>query len=507
MKALAVVMFALLSLPLSSFSQRQVLNERYVDAVTGKDRNDGKSPERPWKTLDKVNAQTYGPGARILFRAGQAWKGQLHPKGSGSGDAPIVISRYGEGARPLIDGGGSEAAIFLENQSGWRIEHLEVTNFDETEEGTNLSKWENHNRTYWAEAPGVLPRYRIKRRLKNAILVKAYDAGVVSNLHFKDLEIHGVNGDITDKNNGGIFLQISGDKTPTYFDDLLVEGCHIHDVDRTGISNMSSWENRTRADDGNWTPSRRVVIRGNVFERTGANALIVRVAQDPLVERNLFDHCAIKESGNANFPFNCDGALFQYNESRFTQYNSGDADAGGFDSDYRCKNTVIQYNYSHHNEFGGVLICCMGADTVARFNDGTIVRYNIFEDNGGHTFRVAGTPTHSDVYGNIVLLNAARDSSQLIWHKSWRGFGHDTRYHHNLVYNQAQHVRVDLGKSTGNFFYKNWVLGTPIDGLPGASVDHGNTAMPDQFKMLEEIDHLHGAWEKVAPKADTIISK
>jgi hypothetical protein len=158
MKALAVVIFTLLSLPLSSFSQRQVLNERYVDAVRGKDRNDGKSPERPWKTLDKVNAQTYGPGARILFRAGQAWKGQLHPKGSGSREAPIVVGRYGEGARPLIDGGGSEAAILLENQSGWRLEHLEVTNFDETEEGTSLSAWENHNKTYWADAPGILPR-------------------------------------------------------------------------------------------------------------------------------------------------------------------------------------------------------------------------------------------------------------------------------------------------------------------------------------------------------------
>ena len=380
----------------------------------------------------------------------------MHPKGIWIKEAPIVRGRYGDGPDPVIQGAGKPYTILLENQSNWIIEHLQVTNYNEAEEGKSLADWERYNKTYWAETPGILPQYKIKRTLKNAILMKAHDIGVVSNLQFKKLEIHGVNGDISNKNNGGIFFEITGNKIPTYFDNLLVEECYIHDVDRTGVSNVSSWDARTRNDNGNWTPSKRVVIRGNVFIRTGANALIVRVSESPLVEKNLFDHCAIKESGNANFPFNCNNALFQYNESRFTQFNKGDADAGGFDSDYRCKNTLIQYNYSHHNEFGGVLICCMGGDTINRFNDGTIIRYNVFEENEHHTFRVAGETTDTDIYGNIILLSAKQDSSELIWHKSWRGFGHNTRYHDNLIYNQAEGVTVDLGKSTKNALYRNW---------------------------------------------------
>jgi hypothetical protein len=97
-------------------------------------------------------------------------------------------------------------------------------------------------------------------------------------------------------------------------------------------------------------PSKEIIIRNNKFEHSGANALIVRAADSPVVEYNLYNHCAVKGSGNASFPFNCDNALFQYNEACYTVYNSEadswdvkkDADAGGFDSDWNCKNTVIQ---------------------------------------------------------------------------------------------------------------------------------------------------------------------
>lgn len=82
-----------------------------------------------------------------------------------------------------------------------------------------------------------------------------------------------------------------------------------------------------------------------MFERAGGNALIVRVAQDPLIEYNYFNQNGIKCSGNAAFNYNTDGAVWQYNESCFTKKNVGDADAGGLDSDFRSKNTIIQYNY------------------------------------------------------------------------------------------------------------------------------------------------------------------
>src|SRR5690606_17175549 len=62
----------------------------HVDADTGNDNNDGLTPVTAWKSLTKVNATTFLPGAKILFKAGGIWGGQLWPKGSGINGSPIV---------------------------------------------------------------------------------------------------------------------------------------------------------------------------------------------------------------------------------------------------------------------------------------------------------------------------------------------------------------------------------------------------------------------------------
>ena len=177
--------------------------------------------------------------------------------------------------------------------------------------------------------------------LKREIYIKATDYGTVHHIHLQNLLIHDVNGDLKDKNNGGIFYEITGSSKPTKFDDFLIDGCHIYDVDRTGFSNRSSWQTRTFTVNTNWYPSTNVVIRGNLIERTGNNGLIVRVCDGALVEHNVLKQCSIKGSGSAMFPFNCDNTIVQYNEAYQTVYNPGDADASGFDSDQQCLSTVL----------------------------------------------------------------------------------------------------------------------------------------------------------------------
>jgi hypothetical protein len=100
----------------------------YVDASEGADNRPGTSPEGAWRTLEKVNATTFQPGDRLLFRAGGAWTGQLWPKGSGAEGRPIVIGKYGDGTKPAIRGAGAMAAVYLENQEYWEIADIEVTN-------------------------------------------------------------------------------------------------------------------------------------------------------------------------------------------------------------------------------------------------------------------------------------------------------------------------------------------------------------------------------------------
>lgn len=64
------------------------------------------------------------------------------------------------------------------------------------------------------------------------------------------------------------------------------------------------------------------------------------------------------EAAAGIWPWSCDNTLVQFNE---VSGHKAPWDAQGFDSDWNCRGTVIQYNYSHDNYGGLVLVC----------NDGT----------------------------------------------------------------------------------------------------------------------------------------
>ena len=57
----------------------------------------------------------------------------------------------------------------------------------------------------------------------------------------------------------------------------------------------------------------------------------------------------------------------------------GQKDGQAFDSDGFCRNTVFQYNYSHDNDGGFMLIC-------GRENVGTTIRYNISQNDQTRLF-------------------------------------------------------------------------------------------------------------------------
>lgn len=445
----------------------------YVDAQAGKDVHPGTSANQAWKTLDRVNAHTFTPGDVLLFKAGQVWEGQLWLKGSGEEKQPIKVDKYGKGALPRIEGQGKEYALKLFNSSFWEISHLEITNYSAEEEGgISLALWEKSNENQYARMH--LPK-KAERNLsmKVGVWVGAKDIGVLRHIHLKNLNVHGVNGNIVpdgkdengaSKHNGGIGFVIEGKENPTWLDDVLIENCIIRDVDRTGLFFRSTWDSRTVDQPGNWTPSKNILIRKNVFRRTGANALIVRVAVDPVMEYNLFDYCAIKGSGNAAFSFNTDGALWQYNECRFTKANAGDNDAGGLDSDYRSKGTVMQYNYLHHNDFG--LLVTGGGGS---FNVGTVVRFNLIEEDGTEmhhedrrrfALKVSGGATQTRVYQNTLVIT--RDSVHAFFHKKWKVWPEHTQYDNNLLLPYRKQVLVSLGESAENGFEGNYAQG----GLP-----------------------------------------
>ncbi|RME93080.1 MAG: right-handed parallel beta-helix repeat-containing protein [Verrucomicrobia bacterium] len=298
--------------------------------------------------FDALRTAAFEPGDRILFHCGRRFRGMFAPRGKGSPEAPIRILATGSGSPPRIDAGGRHpAGLLLTHPDHWEVEGLEITNTDGTDRDQGALF-------------GILA------------LVRGED-GVHRHLYIRDCFIHDVNGMVGGKQRGGIHVVIEGCRAAR-FDDLQITGNRIVNVGGVGISNASSC-GRVDLGPGEvagrnlWT---RVYIAGNHVERTGRNGIIVRASRNAVCEFNLLARCSRAETGHSIFGFHCEGLRLQRNEACGNVGPEG-RDRGGFDADYNCVGTVIQYNYSHDNEwFCGIM---------KRPNRDVTIRYNLSQND------------------------------------------------------------------------------------------------------------------------------
>ncbi len=153
----------------------------YVDAAGGADSNSGVSPAQPWKSLEKVNSTTFALGDRVLLAAGSRWKGKLNPKGSGTPGNTIVIDRYGDGARPIIDGADDVKDTRFDDVliEGCRIETIDNTGIFTRARagGSNTPGQANWNRRRITNLR--IRHNKINDIAKNAMIIRLADGGVV----------------------------------------------------------------------------------------------------------------------------------------------------------------------------------------------------------------------------------------------------------------------------------------------------------------------------------------
>ena len=70
----------------------------YYVSNTGDDNSDGRSPQTAWRSLEKVNAQSFDKGSVVLFERGGEWRGKVMCRSG------VTYSAYGEGEKPLFIG-------------------------------------------------------------------------------------------------------------------------------------------------------------------------------------------------------------------------------------------------------------------------------------------------------------------------------------------------------------------------------------------------------------------
>lgn len=385
----------------------------YIDSQNGIDSNNGLSPKKAWRSLSKVNSVILSPGSKLLFKAGGIWNGQLRPLGSGIEGMPIIIDKYGKGPKPILNGQGiiASGVIKLNNQSYWEIKNLEIIN----------------TASFDAERKGIE--------------VNGSNFGLIKHIYLQNLSIHDIRGtvgnELSDKKSAGIYFTVADDRTiSTRYDNILIEGCEIYNCQNQGI--VINNEVKVSDDPGSEAWEKRkitnLVVRDNIIHHISKNAMIIRLADKGLIERNLCYETALGTTGNTIFSRSARNTVFQYNEGYLNR--SPDYDGSMYDPDLKSPGTIWQYSYSHDNAHGLVWFCTDPRDT------GIIVRYNI---------------SYNDK-GNLVYINYGFKEAQILNNTFYVGKGlkpkiivenpkndHTYFYQNNIVFNaDEEDVKFDF---------------------------------------------------------------
>src|SRR5262249_12145884 len=152
-------------------------------------------------------------------------------------------------------------------------------------------------------------------------------------------------------------------------------------------------------------------------------------------------------------PFSTDDAIVQYNEAYLNKYNTDDYDAGAYDCDYNNNRCVFQYNYSHDNDKGAFVAFARSSGATKGFNNDSIFRYNISQNDKSAVIRVAGATTNLQFYNNTIYLGAD-STAQPIGLESWDFWPGVTSYFNNIFYNLGT-GGYTFGSSSNNVFEKN----------------------------------------------------
>jgi Right handed beta helix region len=408
----------------------------YYVSPEGDDGNDG-TYRRPWKTIEKVNLLGLNPGDRILFRGGETFSGSLvFENDSGLSGKPIIISTYGSG-KATIDG-GTGSGIKVKKCSFMIIDGLKI-------KGSGRKTNQNGN--------GV--------EVANSAFIS------VCNMETYDFQ------------NAGIWI--------TGCDSITVKGVYSHS---NGFSGIATGHNETTS---------RIVIQNCLAENNPGNPMIMDNHSGngillASVKCGLVEYCEASYNGwdmprLGNGPvgiwtWNSDSVVIQHCLSHHNK--SPDYDGGGFDLDGGVTNSIVQYNFSHHNSGAGFLVCQFeGAPRELARNQ---ICFNISLDDGldchnaGIMIYAGGDNFKDALFYNNTIINTFHSAVNMDGNPVYLKKPPMVCFYNNLFISGKEQIRNlnlmpgtilqgnlywafgDGGFSVGHFTsFKEWVKNTPYE--------------------------------------------
>ena len=467
----------------------------YVSSKNGDDANSGTSKEEAYQTLSQINKLTLEPGDQVLLEKGSVFEDQwLHVQGSGSEEAPIIISTYGEGERPVINTNG---------QGHWELnygKHLDNTNHKwhgtvsstillKDVEYIEISGLELTNDRGTTNDPEKDKAYNDADCMdRTGVAGVAKDKGTIDHIVLDDLYIHDVDGNVYNKHmtNGGIYFIVEKPENEAEtgiarYDDVTIRNCYLDTVNRWGIAvgytyQWDKFQTATLSDNTMKTyGSSNVVIENNYLNNVGGDAITTMYLDRPLVQYNVSEGAAAQINttdyskqqpqldpntgeptgallgvGNGRvaagiWPWKCKNAVFQYNECFNTKNAAnGNGDGQPWDADYG-DGTNYQYNYSHGNSASTIMFC--GVQSV-----NNTFRYNISQNEDMGPLDPAGNTGNTQVYNNTFYIKEGINS---IWHTS-HGNNGPVNIENNIFYFEGDSpATVSNWNVNGNKTYDN----------------------------------------------------
>ncbi len=390
-KLLCVLLSLILLMSSFAFSVSAAGTVYYIDGVNGSDSNSGKTESSAWQTVENLRTAKLEAGDSVLFKCGGIYVSDcLTLTCEGTADAPIVISSYGEGEKPLLTTGKKTEVLRLADCSYVTVSDLEIT----AHNGGGIWIY-----THSGESDGIcldnltihdIQNYKVTSRDSQANPTAARACVMVKNLGYPASELYPVN-------------------------NMTVTDCEMYDCGNgfllwgsfTPDSN-SPWDENDK-DDVSIIYNHNVLVSGCYFHDMDAEGMIIGMTENALVTESRFINCCQgegkTEDGKSMY---CTAPVWYWGGLNSTvehceisgAKNFGDGMACDFDS--WTNGCTYQYIYSHDN----MRFVCNCPYGTGQHNN--TVRYCLsVNDNGGRNSLSGTGGEYGLKFYNNTIVNAS----------------------------------------------------------------------------------------------------
>jgi len=429
---------------LLAFSGAALATDYYV-SPNGNDNNTGTSPQDAWQTIDKVSTVTFSAADSILFEGGETFSGQLvFNDEAGTSTSPITVSSYGTGRATLSNPtmgveGSASTGLGIYNNAGFEINNLILVG-----PGNVGDRWD--------ENVGI----RLEAALGTA-------GARVDYIRIDNVEV-------SDYSGYGILFMGSG---YTGFRDVEITNCVLHHIGKEAIcTKCAEWPMSAASHNDFYIADCEMHHISGVGTRAPHSGSGINLAA---IDGGLIEFCEVYDSGGwcmaegggplGIWCWEAENLVFQFNEVHHQQTAGGDG--GGFDLDGGSSFCIMQYNYSHDN-FGGNLLMQFSRSRYAGDN---VFRYNIsandctFQGMGGINFYSDATLENVEVYNNTVYIGPdSQPSSSAVDIWVWHGSYSNINLRNNIFMAEAGKNLISY-QTLGGFTFQNnlyWQSGAPL---------------------------------------------